>query len=390
MEMKIFIRSSTRMFRGFVFCILALASSRVGADPGLSAETSYGPGPAPQPPNAGYTVNSFVSDLPHLALHLDTRLVDPWGIVLLNGLLVVADNGPGLVTTYGPGNGSPERTSVLVPPPAGSPGPAAPSGLALNPTKDFLIGHGAHKTPAQYFIVTEDGTVSGWNSASGTNAVLLIDHSSSNAVYKGVAVALAPAGPALYVANFRSNLIEVYDTNFAFVTSFGDPALTALGYAPFNIRLFQDKLVVAFAEQDSQDHDDVPGAGFGYVDIFNLDGTLVRSFAAQGALNAPWGLAIAPLHFGKFSQALLIGNFGDGWINAYNLLTGEYLGPLADKDGNPISLPGLWGLTFNVDPPVNDLEYTATTLYFTVGLNGENDGLLGSIKPLDPLFPPVH
>jgi uncharacterized protein (TIGR03118 family) len=305
-------------------------------------------------------------------------------------LLVVADNGPGLVTAYGPGNGSPVVKSVLVPPPAGSPGPATPSGLALNPTKDFLIGHGAHKAPAQYFIATEDGTVSAWNSASGTNAVLMIDHSTSNAVYKGLAVALAPLGPALYVANFRSNLIEMYDTNFAYVTSFTDPALGALGYAPFNIRVFQDKLVVAFAEQDTKHHDDVPGPGTGYIDVFNPDGTLVRTFAAQGALNAPWALAIAPLQFGKFSQSLLIGNFGDGRINAYNLFTGEYLGPLTDQAGNPISMPGLWGLTFNVDPPAGDLEYTAATLYFTVGLNGENDGLLGSIKPLSPLYPPVH
>jgi len=313
---------------------------------------------------------------------------------LTNGLLVVADNGPGLVTTYAPGTGTASRASILVPPPTGSPGPAAPSGLALNPTKDFLIGHlighPEHEAAAQYFIATEDGTVSAWNSASGTNAVLVIDHSSSNAVYKGIAVATASIGPALYVANFRSNMIEVYDTNFAFVTWFTDPSMGALGFAPFNIRIFQNKLVVAFAKQDAQHHDDVPGPGNGYVDIFNTNGTLVRSFAAQGALNSPWGLAIAPLNFGKFSQALLVGNFGDGWINAYNLLTGEYLGALADESGNPIALGGLWGLSFNVDPAAGNVEYNATTLYFTQGLNGENDGVLGSIKPILPLYPPVH
>jgi uncharacterized protein (TIGR03118 family) len=346
--------------------------------------------PAPAPPNLGYKATNFDADLPHTATHTDARLVNPWGIVLLYDMLVVADNGTGLVTTYGSATGTPVRASVLVPPPAGSPGPAAPSGLALNSTSDFLIGKGLHKKPAAYFISTEDGTVSAWNSASGTNAELVIDNSTSNAVYKSVAVAVAPFGPALYLANFRSNTIEAYDTNFAYAGSFGDPVLNALGFAPFSIRPFQDKLVVAFAEQDPEHHDDVAGPGAGYIDIFNTDGTLVRSFAAQGALDSPWGMAIAPLHFGKFSQALLIGNFGDGTINAYNLLTGENLGPLPDHGGDPVRIQGLWGLTFNENPAAGDLEYNATTLYFTAGPNGEADGLLGSIKPLVPLYPPLH
>jgi uncharacterized protein (TIGR03118 family) len=342
------------------------------------------------PPNPGYTVTKFDSDLPHLATHQDPRLVNPWGIVLLNGLLTVTDNGNGLVTSYGPGTGALDHTSILVPPPAGSPGPAAPDGLVLNPTKDFLISHKGHEAAATYLISTEDGTVSAWNSASGTNAVLVIDHSSSNAVYKGLAIAETPTGPALYVANFRSNMVEMYNTNYAFVTSFTDPAMGPLGFAPFNIRTFQNKLVVIYAQQDDQHHDDVPGLGNGYVDIFNVDGTLVRSFAAQGALNSPWGVAIAPYNFGKFSEALLIGNFGDGTINAYNIFSGEYLGPLTDSTGKSIALAGLWGLTFNVDPALGNLEYTAATLYFTQGLNGENDGVLGSIKPIAPLYPPVH
>jgi uncharacterized protein (TIGR03118 family) len=184
-------------------------------------------------PNPGYTITKFDSDLPNLATHQDARLVNPWGIVVLNSMLTVADNGSGLVTTYAPGTGTAVRTSVLVPPPAGSPGPAAPDGLALNPTKDFLLVHKGHAEPATYFISTEDGTVSAWNSASGTNAVLVIDHSSSNTVYKGITVAMTPTGPALFVANFRSNMVEMFDTNFSFVTWFTDPAMGPLGYAPF-------------------------------------------------------------------------------------------------------------------------------------------------------------
>lgn len=180
------------------------------------------------------------------------------------------------------------------------------------------------------------------------------------------------------------------DSSFNFQGIFSDTNLTALGYAPFNIRTFQDKLVVAFAKQDPEHHDDVAGLGNGYIDIFNLQGDLVRSFAAQGALDSPWGLAIAPLRFGEFSQALLVANFGDGWINAYNLLTGEYLGALNDSTGTPLAIQGLWGIAFNVDPAPGDLEYSASTLYFVAGPNGEADGLLGTIKPLSPLFAPVH
>jgi uncharacterized protein (TIGR03118 family) len=354
---------------------------------------SFNPNPFAKtaaPTNPGYKVTDFDADLPNVAAHTDPRLVNPWGIIVAGGMLVVADNGPGLVTMYAPGTGTPARKAILVPPPGGSPGPAAPSGLALNPTKSFLIGTGAVKKPAEFFIATEDGTLSAWNSAGGTNAELLIDNSASNAVYKSVAVAQTSNGPALYLANFRSNTVEMYDANFAFQGSFGDTNLTALGYAPFSIRVFQDKLVVAFAKQDAEHHDDVAGPGLGYIDIFDPNGALVRNFAAQGLLNSPWALAIAPLRFGKFSQALLVGNFGDGRINAYNLLTGESLGPLADGNGNPISIPGLWGLTFNVDPAADDLEYMGTTLYFAAGPDGEQDGVMGEIKPEAPLYPPIH
>jgi uncharacterized protein (TIGR03118 family) len=367
----------------------ALAQAQWGPDPSPSSPAPSAPAGAASS-GSGYKVTDFDSNQAHAAGHTDSRLVNPWGVVLAGGMLMVADNGTGLVTEYAPGTGTPAHNALLVPPPAGSPGPAAPDGLALNPTRDFLIGQGAHKKAATLFIATEDGTVSAWNNGSGTNAVLVIDHSSSNAVYKGLSVGVGTNGAWLYVANFRSNWIEVYDTGFNYLTNFQDTNLTALGYAPFNIRTFQDKLVVAFAKQDAQHHDDVPGAGFGYVDVFNLRGALVRSFAAQGALNSPWGMAIAPTRFGAFSQALLIGNFGDGWINAYNLFTGEYLGALTDSTGAPIAIPGLWGITFNMDPPAGNVEFTATTLYFAAGPNGEQGGLLGSIKPVLPLATPIH
>jgi uncharacterized protein (TIGR03118 family) len=338
----------------------------------------------------GYKVTDFDADTSGTAPHTDSRLINPWGIVLDHGLLVVTDNGTGLVTMYASGTGSPSGKAIRVPPPAGQTGTAAPSGIVLNTTKDFLIGTGAHKKPADFIVVTEDGTLSAWNSTLGTNALLMIDNSTSNAVYKGVTIGITSNGPILYLANFRSNTVEMYDSNFAWMGSFQDTNLNALGFAPFNLRVIQDKVVVAFAKQDDEHHDDVPGAGFGYIDIFNLDGTLVRDFASQGPLNSPWGLAVAPLRFGKFSQALLVGNFGDGWINAYNIFTGEYLGPLTDSNGSPLALFGLWGFEFNADPAADDLEYMATTLYFAAGPNGESDGLTGSIKPLSPLFPPVH
>ena len=338
--------------------------------------------------NTGYRTNALVSSVPGVARHTDLRLINPWGIAIGPASVAVADNGTGLVTAHGFGTGVPSRRAIQVPVPAGDTNHATPTGLALNPTRQFVITNGTHIKPAELLIATEDGTISGWNPFGRTNATLLVDNSGAGAVYKGLALAFATNGPFLYAANFHAGVVEVYDTNFTLVTTFTDPTL--VGFAPFNIRRIQDKLFVTFAKQDVAMHDDVAGAGNGYIRIFNTDGTLVRNFADQGALNAPWGMAVAPRHFGKFSHALLVGNFGDGTINAYNLLTGEFLGPLTNASGDPITISGLWGLAFDRDLPEDDFDFEASKLFFTAGINDEADGVFGIIRAIAPFAPPVH
>src|SRR5213078_2057615 len=154
------------------------------------------------------------------------------------------------------------------------------------------------------------------------------------------------AGRFLYAANFKGGVVEMYDRNFHLVKTFTDTTL-ADGFAPFGIRNIFGHLFITFAKQKPPDNDDdQAGPGLGYVDVFDTNGNFLHRFASQGTLNAPWGLAVAPRHFGKFSHALLVGNFGDGAINAFNLRTGAFLGQLEDSDGNLIHIDGLWGLAF--------------------------------------------
>src|SRR5262249_53528357 len=177
------------------------------------------------------------------------------------------------------------------------------------------------------------------------------------------------------------------DDAFQFLFSFTDTNLPA-GFAPFNVRTIRGKLFVTFAKQLLPDaDDDEAGPGNGYIDIFDTDGTLLRPFAAQGALNSPWGLTTAPRNFGKFSNALLVGNFGDGRINAYDLLTGKWLGYLTDGGGAPLVIDGLWGLAFETEEIFErECLFTAQRLYFTAGVAHEDHGLFGYIHPINPLI----
>jgi uncharacterized protein (TIGR03118 family) len=180
----------------------------------------------------------------------------------------------------------------------------------------------------------------------------------------------------LYAANFHAGTIDVFNDSFAPVTvpgGFVDPNLPA-GFAPFNVQEIAGRLVVAYAQQDADAEDEVAGPGLGYVDVFDANGHLLRRLISQGQLNAPWGLAIAPKHFGPFSGDLLVGNFGDGAINAYDPRTGGFRGTLRNKDGNPIKVNGLWALRFG-----NGVIGTPQTLLFTAGIADEDHGLFGEI-----------
>jgi len=295
--------------------------------------------------NSTYTQVNLVSDISSNAPHADSRLVNPWGLLASPEVVWVNDNGTGLGTAYGP-SGQLFNFAIHIPGPGG--GQGTPSGLIFNNTSRFVITNGTHHAPSTFLMATEDGTITAWNAdVTGSNAVIAVDNSGSGAVYKGLAIARDVNGtPKLFAANFHSGLIDVFGPQFQHLSSFTDSNLPP-HFAPFNVRTIRGWVFASFALQKLPDaHDDQAGAGNGFVDIFDTDGTLLRRFASQGALNSPWGIVVAPANFGKFSNTLLVGNFGDGMINSYDLLTGKWLGHLSRPNGDAMVIDGLWGLTF--------------------------------------------
>ncbi len=329
-----------------------------------------------------YAQTNLVSDGAISAAQMDAHLRNAWGIAAFpGGPFWVSDNATGVSTLYD-GQGDALPLVVTVPPPAGSPDGtlAAPTGIVWNPNpQSFLL---AKSTPALFIFATEDGTVSAWNSAIDVhNAVLKVDHSASGAVYKGLALATNSSGVFLYATNFHAGTVDVFDATFQpakLAGAFQDPALPA-GYAPFGIALIDGNLFVTYALQDGAAHDDVKGAGHGFVDVFDTDGNLIRRFASGGVLNSPWAVVRAPLDFGGASERILIGNFGDGHISAFGS-GGGLRGQLRSKWGQPLSIAGLWGLAFG-----NALKSEPNTLYFSSGPNDEADGLFGTIQALEPV-----
>lgn len=332
--------------------------------------------PSLLPAANAYLQHNLVSDIPDMADRLDPSLVNPWGIsTSATSPFWVADNGTGLSTLYNSA-GVANALKVTIPAASGS-GTGNPTGTVQNPTTVFTLDAGK---PSAFLFATEDGTISGWNPAfDGTHAVIKVNNSASGAVYKGLAINTAASGPMLYASNFNSGKIDVFDGNFAKVTlpatAFTDASVPA-GFAPFNIQNLGGKLYVTFARQDAAKHDDVSGPGNGYVDVFDLNGAMLQRLVGGGLLNSPWGLTIAPANFGDFSGALLVGNFGDGWINAYNPTSGAPLGTLKDTKGNIIAIRGLWALINGNGGNGGDLN----AVYFAAGIQGEQHGLLGSIQ----------
>ena len=248
----------------------------------------------------------------------------------------------------------------------------------FNGTTGFVVHKGASSGAAIFLFDTEDGTISGWNPAvDGTNAIIAVDNSSSGSDYKGMELASNGTASFLYVANFFLGKIEVYDSNFNQVNlagSFTDPRLPA-GFAPYNIRNIKGKLFVTYAKQNAVKHDAKPGPGLGVIDVFDVNGNFLKRFASKGPLNAPWGIAIAPATFGTFSNALLVGNLGDGKITAFDPATGSGKGQLSNAAGSPIVIGGLWGLSFGN----GGMGGKKNVLYFTSGPGGYQHGRFGSI-----------
>jgi uncharacterized protein (TIGR03118 family) len=329
---------------------------------------------------------NIISDVPGIARTTDTlgQLVNPWGIAFSStGPFWISDNGSGLSTLYsGPGPITQVGLVVTVPPAAGGT-TGTPTGIVFNGTGAFSVTENGVSGSAFFIFATEDGTISGWNPTVDLhNAVRVVDnslpggvdHSEFGAVYKGLAIVTTAQGSFIYASNFRDRKVEVYDSNFKYVKSFRDPNVPA-NYAPFGIQAIGGKIYVTFAQQDPQRHDDVPGAGHGFVDVFGPSGGLQKRLIAQGPLDSPWGVALAPADFGTFSNALLIGNFGNGWINAFDPATGANLGFLENPDHSPLAIDGLWGLAFGNGHSAG----RTNELFFTAGIQGEAHGLFGKL-----------
>lgn len=340
----------------------------------------------------GYIQSNLVSDggaggggVNIKAKFTDPQLQNPWGISFLPGSpFWVSDNNTNLTTLYN-GDGTP-----FTPAAAGGgfiiPGGAA-SGQVANANNNpafgtFMIPNApgtSGTAPADFIFDSENGIISAWQPGDGQNAVTLVDNSASHAVYKGLAMASNTAGFFLYATNFHAGRVEMYDSTFKLVKSFSDPGVPA-GFAPFGIANIGGDLYVTFAKQNAAKHDDVAGPGNGYVDIFNSNGILIRRFASQGALNSPWGVALAPSDFGVMSNAVLIGNFGNGWINAYST-SGQFLGAMTDTNSNPIHIDGLWSIAFGSSVWGGVSGALSNALYFTAGPGNEMDGVFGTLLP---------
>jgi len=319
-----------------------------------------------------YTVHPLVSNVAGAAPHQDPDLVNGWGITLPpTGPWWVSDNGTDKTTLY---TADGTKLGLIVKIVNGT-----PTGTVFNGDGGFVVTENGKSAPARFIFASESGTISGWNPAvDATNTVVGV--SRPDAVYKGLALATAASGPQLYATDFVGGHVDVFNSTWGTGIATGgfvDPSLPS-GYAPFGIANVGGKLVVTFAKQEAGSADEQHHQGFGVVDEFDTDGNLISRIATHGQLNAPWGIAQAPANFGAFSGDLLIGNFGDGQINAYAQQpdgTWERAGALRDSTGRQIVIDGLWGIGFGngfTAGPTN-------TLYFAAGPNDENDGLFGSI-----------
>jgi uncharacterized protein (TIGR03118 family) len=333
-----------------------------------------------------YEVTNLVSDGSVPANVTDPNLVNPWGIVFNPfGPVWISDNGTGLSTLYdGAGNIVPLVVKIPLPPGSQEPN-SAPTGIVYNgsslirPT-DFLVTSAGKSGNALFMFATEQGTIAGWAPAIDfLNAFTVVDSSASGAIYKGLALAAGGSGSLLYATDFHNRKVDVFDANFKPVTvsgGFNDPIIPA-DFAPFGIQAINGDIYVTFAQQDADKVDDVHGRGLGYVDAFDANGNLLERVAIRGFLNAPWGLTVAPAGFGQFGGRLLVGNFGDGRINAFDLATNRWVGMLVGTDRRPLAIDGLWGLAFGN----GFLGQDPDRLYFTAGPDDESHGVYGVISP---------
>ena len=324
------------------------------------------------------------------AMTTDPNLVNPWGVAFGTGPVWVANNHSETSTLYdGAGVPQPSGAALVVNLAPGTGGVTFdPTGVIFNSTTDFVVTEGANSGAALFIFAGEGGMIAGWALNVDLTNAINVYADANGAVYKAVALANSGTANFLYAADFHNNKVDVFDATFAKQAStatsftFTDPSLPP-GYAPFGIQAIKNgtggayQIYVAYAVQQGPDnHDNANGAGLGLIDIYDTNGKFVKRLASPGdALNAPWGMAVAPSDFGTLSGALLVGNFGDGTINGYDASSGVFMGAVTDHSGVPIALPGLWGIAFGND--ANSQPHN--TLFFAAGPNDEANGLYGRI-----------
>ena len=361
--------------RNHIAAVVAVGSLAVASTGTLARAADRG-----YPQNLELIQTNVFSNVPGQALQVDPNLVDAWGAAFVpNGAFWVNATGSGLSLLYD-GDGTKVPASFTVPAPSGSAGPSAPTGIIWNPSSGFAVP--GTKLASVFIMSTLNGTITAWAGGLPTNptvAVTAVDNSKApgGASYTGLAFATTAHGAYLYAANIATGKVDVFNTTFAAANgelagTFSDPAIPA-GFTPFNVGAVNGTLVVTYARQNPSHSFVVPGAGAGYVAVFDTDGRLLRNIDGGSLLNAPWGIAEAPDGFGGLSHKLLIGNFGDGHILAFG--TGNAAPELAlNQSGTPITIPALWALTFG-----GAAKSDPRTLYFAAGPQGGAVGIVGSL-----------
>ena len=339
-------------------------------------------------PRNQFSQTNLISNLKTVGAQVvDPNLKNPWGLAMSpTSPLWVANNATGTATVYriNVGGTTVTKVPVTVTLPGGrastGDGPS-PTGQVFNPTNGFVVTSPAGSGPAMFIFSAEAGQISAWSPVADPitagASTAQVEFSSPTAVYKGLTIASTDDGTFLYASNFHDGTVDVFNSNFQLVHlpgDFQDPALPA-GYAPFGIQAIRNFIYVTYALQNADKHDDVSGAGHGFIDIYTKEGFLVKRLVSGGDLNSPWGLTLAPGAFGRFSAKLLVGNFGDGLIHGYTRFSGQPKGALLDEHGQPIQIDDLWALRFGTDTTGGE-----RTLLFSAGINDEMDGLVGSIN----------
>ncbi|MGW3193843.1 TIGR03118 family protein [Streptomyces sp. NPDC001118] len=346
----------------------------------------------------GFRERDLVSDLQGRAERQDPNLVNPWGLVRTeNGAIRVSNNGTSTSTVYA--GARDDRPVTFLTPVVQLPANADPTGVVRNDTDEFRFRASGRSGPARFLYAGENGGLFAFNPrVLPTTGVQVAQE--DDAVFKGLTLvdcakddtkddtkdddrrgegdARARRQPRILVANFRDARIDAFDTRFRLVRqpagAFRDPSIPA-GFAPFDVKNIDDRIFVTYALQNAEKHDDVAGPGNGFIDVFSTRGKLLQHFARRGVLNSPWGLEVAPRGFGRFAGDLLVGNFGDGRINVFDLRTGRFEGTLDHPDGQPIVIPGLWGLQRGTARSGGE-----DSVWFAAGINDEQNGLLGTLR----------